>query len=178
MKKNYVVLLDALKHERDRFGDVTTTLHLELPADIDLRFLQKVHRRSLDPSILEEGEFRLTIEEEGQEARVLALTSKGSKTKDFKLLAVMVTDFSPHANLARYIDTYLGEHERTRLTLSAELLIHQPPLLPDQKADSTDEPSENEGPVVSEVVFSSGNRTVALTLTRGEIEGEPSGAQA
>lgn len=92
MKETMTVKLDALKHEYDRDGYPFTTLHLELPSGTDLKFLQKAHRLARKDDGRQEITFKLKVYSDG-DRRTWKLTSKGSKTKDFKVVAVMERHF-------------------------------------------------------------------------------------
>ena len=92
MKETMNVKLDALKHEYDKDGYPFTTLHLELPSGTDLKFLQKAHRLAQKKEGRQEVTFKLKVYSAG-DRRTWKLTSKGSKTKDFKVVAVMERHF-------------------------------------------------------------------------------------
>ncbi|GGR16496.1 hypothetical protein [Deinococcus ruber] len=123
MKRSYEVTLNGVKHEIDpKTKDTFTTLHLELPGEADLRFLHQVFLRFKEPRQGQSGHFRLHIEDLDGDKRTFDLTSEGTKTKDFMLLAVVKKNFNPHDGFEQFFGRmYFEGDPRPVLLFEAEL---------------------------------------------------------
>lgn len=132
------VSVDAIKHERDKDGYVITTLHLELPSGADLKFLQRAHRISHKKESREVATFTLRIYAAG-DRRTWTITSKGSKTKDFKVVAVVETYFNARSKFEQYLDPA----DPSSIDVELDVEIEEPqeplPLFPGQKKRDEDE---------------------------------------
>jgi hypothetical protein len=157
MKHTYEVSINGLKHEiKPKTQEVITTLHLELPGDADLRFLQKVYQRFKDPGNGQLGTFRLHIEDPDGRRRTFDLFSEGTKTKDFVLLAVVNREFNAHDGFEKYFaQVYFDGEPRPILTFEAELFQANALL---EAVDRM-----NNIPGVESVTLSSGGKSVTLT---------------
>lgn len=136
MKRTLKVNVDAVKHERDKDGHPLTTLHLELPDNSDLGFLQRAHRVVRKKDGRETAKFTLRVYGNG-DRRTWNVTSKGSKTKDFKVVAVVETYFSASSRF----EQYLNPADRSSIDVELDVEIEEPqdtlPLFP--KNDDADE---------------------------------------
>ncbi len=135
MKKTLSVQIDAIKHELNTDGDLMTTLHLELPSGTDLKHVQRAHRIAKRKEAgSETARFTLRILD-GKGKRTWKLTSKGSKTKDYKVVAVCELAFNAHHRFEEHIDALARVLDRT--TVELEVLIEEPqrPLLNPHDAD-------------------------------------------
>lgn len=130
-KKTLNVTVDAIKHEYHPKGWPLTTLHLELPDGVDLDFLKRAHKISKDKEARESTEFTLRIYSDG-DRRTWKVTSKGSKTKDFKVVAVIEKYFSPADRFEQFFATVRGGDFEVELEVSIETPIIQTPLFPPQ----------------------------------------------
>jgi hypothetical protein len=133
MKKTLSVQIDAIKHELNREGDLMTTLHLELPSGTDLKHVQRAHRIAKRKEAgTETARFVLRIVENGGK-RTWNLISKGSKTKDYKVVAVCELDFNANHRFEPYLDAWARE----KATVELDVLIESPqrPLLNPPDAD-------------------------------------------
>ena len=89
-KRAFPVSLSAYKVEPDKHGDLYTEAHLSLPSVLDLAFFRLAHGLNNEPTARARAEFMLNITDElSGEMRQLHWYSKGSKTKDFQLLAMV-----------------------------------------------------------------------------------------
>jgi hypothetical protein len=89
-RRTFPVVLSAYKVEPDQKGILWTEAQLSLPSLLDLAFFRMAHGLNNEPSARARAEFTLLITDEGSgEVRPLTWWSKGSKTKDFQLLAVV-----------------------------------------------------------------------------------------
>ena len=160
MKLSYPVKLSGIKHEFDpKHECVMTTMHLELPSGVDLRMLQRIYRRSLDPSRGEAGEFKVLLRDEAGAPRRVSVVSKGTKTKDFALFAVVMTPFSKGADYEAFLDEgYPAEPEQeAEVVFEAELIL--PENLVTQAARQFDQDMRDQGLTVT---LTSGDKTVKL----------------
>lgn len=111
MKQVLKVDLDAIKHERDRDGDLFTTLHLELPGEgLNLQHLRRAHRISNKKESREIATFQLQIFG-GGDRRTWTCKSKGSKTTDFKVVAVVELPFNAAARFEQYLNALPGTYD-------------------------------------------------------------------
>lgn len=159
MKLAYPTEISAIKHEFDPREEVLlTTLHLDLPSGVDLKGLQQVHRRFKDPRGGIYGEFHLTIRDEDGSPRRHRLISRGTKTKDFVLCAVVCVPFNEHHRFEQLLDqAHVPEDDRPEVTLEAELIIPEPPLLATLR--QMDEDLAEEGVTVT---FTAGGKSATL----------------
>lgn len=136
MKRTLKVAVDAIKHERDQEGQPFTTLHLELPDNTELRHLQRAHRISRKKDTREVATFTLRIYG-GGDRRTWTVTSRGSKTKDFKVVAVVEVYFNAQARFEKYLDPA----DRTAYDVELTVEIEEPttPLFPKKDDDSESE---------------------------------------
>ncbi|SEI68133.1 hypothetical protein SAMN04488058_101327 [Deinococcus reticulitermitis] len=132
MKETMTVKLDAIKHERDKDGYAFTTLHLELPSGTDLKFLQKAHRLTKKTEKREEVNFTLIVYAQG-DRRKWPLRSKGSKTKDYKVVAVVERLFNAHDRAELLFDP--ADPRAVELTFEVEIIEPPRPLFPPQDDD-------------------------------------------
>jgi len=133
MKKTLNVQIDAIKHELNREGDLMTTLHLELPSGTDLKHVQRAHRIARRREAGSEvARFTLRILD-GSGKRTWNLTSRGSKTRDYKVVAVCELDF----NANHRFEQHLGAWALDQATLELDVIIEGPqgPLLAPPDAD-------------------------------------------
>lgn len=133
MKKTLSVQIDAIKHELNTDGDLMTTLHLELPSGTDLKHVQRAHRIAKRKEAgSETARFTLRILD-GKGKRTWNLTSKGSKTKDYKVVAVCELAFNAHHGFEEHLDAWA----LNKATVELEVLIEGPqrPLLNPPDAD-------------------------------------------
>ncbi|GAA5514925.1 hypothetical protein Dcar01_03689 [Deinococcus carri] len=137
MKNTLKVTVDAIKHERDKDGVPFTTLHLELPSGTDLKFLQRAHLITRKKESREVATFTLRIYG-GGDRRTWRLTSKGSKTKDYRVVAVLEVYFNEQARFERYFDPA----DPTAYDVELDVEIEEPttPLF-----GKRDDDSESEG---------------------------------
>jgi hypothetical protein len=135
MKRTLKVNMDAVKHERDKDGDLLTTLHLELPDNSDLSFLQRAYRIARKNTGRETATFTLRVYGAG-DRRTWNVTSKGGKTRDFKVVAVVETYFS----VASRFEQYLNPADRSSIDVELDVQIEEPqdtlPLFPKQDDDA------------------------------------------
>lgn len=135
MKKTLNVRIDAIKHELNQGSDLMTTLHLELPGGTDLKHLQRAHRIAKRKEAgTETARFVLRIQD-GSGKRTWNLVSKGSKTKDYKLVAVCEVDFNAHHRFEEFLSPW--ETEQVTVELDVVIETAQGPLFtrPDQDDD-------------------------------------------
>ncbi|WP_104990891.1 hypothetical protein [Deinococcus sp. NW-56] len=132
MKQTLKVSVDAIKHEWDKDGVPFTTLHLELPSGADLKYLQRAHRITRKKDTREAATFTLRIFG-GGDRRTWNLTSKGSKTKDYKVVAVVEVHFNEHAHFERYFDPASPDTYEVELTV--EIVEPSTPLFPPKDED-------------------------------------------
>jgi len=131
MKQTLKVNVDAIKHERDKEGVPFTTLHLELPSGADLKYLQRAHRATKRDG-REVATFVLRVFG-GGDRRTWRLTSKGSKTKDYKVVAVVEVHFNEHARFEQYFDP--ASPDTYDLELTVEIEEPTTPLFPPKDED-------------------------------------------
>ncbi|MCD0158318.1 hypothetical protein IHN32_07940 [Deinococcus sp. 14RED07] len=111
MKQTLKVELDAIKHERDKDGELFTTLHLELPGEgLNLQHLRRAHRISTKKESREIATFTLQIYG-GGDRRTWNCKSKGSKTTDFKVVAVVELPFNAAARFEGYLNALPGTYD-------------------------------------------------------------------
>ena len=137
MKKTLSVHIDAIKHELNTDRDLMTTLHLELPSGTDLKHVQRAHRIAKRKEAgTETARFVLRIVD-GSGKRTWNLVSKGSKTKDYKVVAVCELDFNANHRFEPYLSPWVLE----AVTVELDVLIESPqgplltPLDPDDDRD-------------------------------------------
>ncbi|GAA5504449.1 hypothetical protein Dxin01_04219 [Deinococcus xinjiangensis] len=92
-KKTLNVTVDGIKHSYHARGWPLTTLHLELASRPDLEFLQRAHAITKDKEARENVGFTIRVYQ-GGDLKTYAVTSRGSKTKDFKVVAVIELYFN------------------------------------------------------------------------------------
>lgn len=138
MKQTLKVKMDAIKHERDKDGEPFTTLHLELPSGADLKFLQRAHRIAHKKESREVATFTLRIYSAG-DRRTWTVKGQGSKTKNYKVVAVAEVYFNAHARFEQYLDPA----DRSGIDLELDVEIEEPqatlPLFPKNDDDKDDE---------------------------------------
>lgn len=138
MKQILKVNVDAIKHERDKDGESFTTLHLELPSGADLKFLQRAHRITRKKESREVATFTLRIYSAG-DRRTWTVTSKGSKTKDYKVVAVVEVYFNAGARF----EQFFSPADRSSIDVELDVEIEEPqdtlPLFPKKDDDRDDE---------------------------------------
>ncbi|GAA0508628.1 hypothetical protein [Deinococcus depolymerans] len=111
MKQTLKVELDAIKHERDKDGELFSTLHLELPGEgLNLQHLRRAHRISTKKGSRAIATFTLRIYG-GGDRRTWTCKSKGSKTTDFKVVAVVELPFSAAARFEQYLNALPGTYD-------------------------------------------------------------------
>lgn len=162
MKLSYPVKLSAIKHEFDpKWEVVATTMHLELPSGVNLQALKYIYRRHIKPHNGENGEYHLIIrEKDGGAPRKIRLESKGTKTKDYALFAVVKKPFSEYDGLEAYLDTgcFVGEEEQQpEVIFEAELIL--PENLVEQAVRELDAAGKKEG---FSVTLTTGNKSVTV----------------
>lgn len=138
MKHTLKVNVDAIKHERDKDGEPFTTLHLELPSGADLKFLQRAHRIAHKKESREVATFTLRIYSVG-DRRTWTVKSRGSKTKNYKVVAVAEVYFNAHSKF----EQYLNPADRSGIDVELDVEIEEPqdtlPLFPKKDDDKDDE---------------------------------------
>lgn len=135
MKETMTVKLDAIKHEYDKDGYPFTTLHLELPSGVDLKFLQKAHRLAKKEDGRQEVTFTLKVYSQG-DRRAWKLRSKGSKTRDFKVVAVVERGFDANDRAELLFNP--ADPRAVELVFEVEIVEPERPLFP-PKDDDQDE---------------------------------------
>ena len=134
MKQTLKVELDAIKHERDKDGELFTTLHLELPGEgLNLQHLRRAHRISTRKESREIATFTLRIFG-GGDRRTWTCRSKGSKTTDFKVVAVVELPFNAAARFEGYLNALPGTYD-IELTVDIEDATHTPMFPKDDDRD-------------------------------------------
>lgn len=137
MNQTLKVTVDAIKHERGKDGEALTVLHLELPNNTDMKHLQKAHRLSKKRESREIVTFTLRVYG-GGDKRTWNVTSKGSKSKDFKTVAVIEVYFNESARFERYFnDANSGAYD-VELTVDIQALMTPSPLFPPNDDDNDD----------------------------------------
>lgn len=168
MKLSYPVKLSAIKHEYDpKVEAVMTTLHLELPSGVDLKTLKLIHRRSRKPMNGESGEYHLIVrEKDGGAPRKYRVESKGTKTKDYALFAVVQKFFSEFDGLEKYLDqgTYTWDDDQLpQVIFEPELL--RPEDLVTQAVRQFDQDMKDQGMTVT---LSAGGTSATLGVRDGD----------
>lgn len=130
MKERLKVKVDAIKHEYSKDGYPYTTLHLELPSGSDLEFLQKAHRITKQRDSREVVTFELIVYSQG-DRRTWRMTSKGSKTKDFKVVAVVERHFNAYDRTELLFDP--ADPQAVELILEVEIVEPETPLFPGRR---------------------------------------------
>ena len=134
MKQTLKVELDAIKHERDKDGELFSTLHLELPGEgLNLQHLRRAHRISTRKESREIATFTLRIFG-GGDRRTWTCRSKGSKTTDFKGVAVVELPFNAAARFEGYLNALPGTYD-IELTVDIEDATHTPMFPKDDDRD-------------------------------------------
>ena len=127
MKQTYLVTIDALKHERDKDGDLITTLHLKLPNETDTDHLDHAHRIAISKKAqVETCEFKLRIRDRNG-PKVFNVRSKDSKSKGYAVWAVVTLHFAGSYGFERYMDQIGTDQAEVALEVSIEK-IQQPGL--------------------------------------------------
>lgn len=134
MKQTLKVELDAIKHERDKDGELFTTLHLELPGEgLNLQHLRRAHRINTKKDSRAIATFQLRIFG-GGDPRTWTCKSKGSKTTDFKVVAVVELPFNAAARFEGYLNALPGTYD-IELTVDIEDATHTPMFPKDDDRD-------------------------------------------
>lgn len=136
MKHVLRVKVDAIKHERSPGGDPFTTLHLELPDGAPYSFLRKAYRITKNKEAREVATFKLQVYG-GGDRRTWTLTSKGTKSKDFKVVAVVEVFFNAQARFEKYFDAVEGAAYDAEFIVEIE--TPSTPLFPKKDDDSDNE---------------------------------------
>ncbi|GGO22054.1 hypothetical protein [Deinococcus humi] len=134
MKQTLKVAVDAIKHEYNLKGTPMTVLHLELPSGADLKFLQRAHRISHKDDGWVSATFTLRIYG-GGDRRTWRLESRGSKTKDFKVVAVVELYFSPGSRFEQYFSPVDPDRFDIELDVEVEEAQDNTPLFPKTQKD-------------------------------------------
>lgn len=138
MKQTLKVAVDAIKHEYSPKGAPLTVLHLELPSGADLKFLQRAHRISHKDDGWVSATFTLRIYG-GGDRRTWNVTSRGSKTKDFKVVAVMEVFFSAGSRFEQYFNPVDPDRVDIELDVEIEEAQDNTPLFGKNKKKDEDE---------------------------------------
>ncbi len=126
MKKTYDIQIDAVKHDTNKDGDFKTTMHLALLGSPDERFLAKAYNLSKKKDSGRLVTFKLRIRDEDGKERTWNLVSKGSKSKDFRTVAVAETFFSAHNRFEAFLDP--ADPNKIELSLTVEIEEPNQPL--------------------------------------------------
>lgn len=163
LKQSVTVRLDALKVETDAEGDLITTAHLELPSGSDLQLFRLAHSLNKKPSRGRIGTFQLRVIEEDGTARTIRFPeSRGSKTKDFKFVAVL-EKYHEAGELEP-----LFKPDGLELILDVEVVSPEQPVLADPAAEFMGAMAEMVGDGITSVTLSSGGTTVTIDEKNAE----------